>query len=59
MTAFYPEQSIRLPETFWCYDPFMTQPAVGPLPALERGHVTFGLEQLLQDQCGRAEAVAC
>ena len=39
---FYSEQSIRLPETFWCYDPFTPEPAVGPLPALERGHVTFG-----------------
>jgi predicted O-linked N-acetylglucosamine transferase (SPINDLY family) len=38
----YSEQSIRLPDAFWCYDPLSSEPAVGPLPALEKGHVTFG-----------------
>jgi predicted O-linked N-acetylglucosamine transferase (SPINDLY family) len=38
----YSEESIRLPDTFWCYDPLTDQPAVSPLPALEKGHVTFG-----------------
>ena len=39
----YVEKSIRLPATFWCYDPLENPPpAVGPLPALTRGHVTFG-----------------
>ena len=39
---FYSEASIRLPETFWCYDPLTSGPAVGPLPAAANGHVTFG-----------------
>jgi predicted O-linked N-acetylglucosamine transferase (SPINDLY family) len=38
----YSEQSIRLADSFWCYDPLADQPRVNPLPALERGHVTFG-----------------
>jgi len=45
---FYSEQSIRLPDSFWCYDPaVMTDgtelgPRAGPLPALSSGQVTFG-----------------
>jgi len=39
---FYAEESIRLPDTFWCYDPLTTEPAVNPLPALACGYVTFG-----------------
>ena len=39
---FYVEQSIRLPETFWCYDPLTDQPAVNALPAAARGFITFG-----------------
>jgi predicted O-linked N-acetylglucosamine transferase (SPINDLY family) len=38
----YAEQSIRLPATFWCYDPLENTPVVGPLPALTNGYVTFG-----------------
>jgi predicted O-linked N-acetylglucosamine transferase (SPINDLY family) len=38
----YSEQTIRLLETFWCYDPLTIEPAVNPLPALSQGHVTFG-----------------
>jgi predicted O-linked N-acetylglucosamine transferase (SPINDLY family) len=38
----YSEKTIRLPETFWCYDPLATDPEPGPLPALARGQVTFG-----------------
>ncbi len=38
----YSEESVRLPEAFWCYDPLASRPAVNPLPALERGRVTFG-----------------
>ena len=38
----YSEESIRLPDTFWCYDPLTTGPAVNALPALAKGHVTFG-----------------
>ncbi|PLZ04312.1 hypothetical protein CY652_01160 [Burkholderia sp. WAC0059] len=38
----YRERSLRLPDTFWCYDPLTDTPGVNALPALERGHVTFG-----------------
>jgi protein O-GlcNAc transferase len=39
---FYSEESIRLPDTFWCYDPLSPEPAVNDLPALTTGHITFG-----------------
>jgi predicted O-linked N-acetylglucosamine transferase (SPINDLY family) len=40
---FYREESIRLPGSFWCFDPTGREPEVGPLPAAERGgRVTFG-----------------
>lgn len=38
----YTERSIRLPNTFWCYDPLQDERPIGPLPALSDGHVTFG-----------------
>jgi protein O-GlcNAc transferase len=40
--ADYAEESIRLPETFWCYDPLADGPSPGPLPALATGRITFG-----------------
>jgi protein O-GlcNAc transferase len=40
--ADYSERTIRLPDSFWCYDPLTDQPAVNALPAIERGYVTFG-----------------
>jgi protein O-GlcNAc transferase len=39
--AHYVEESVRLPETFWCYEP-MTESPVSPLPAISSGFVTFG-----------------
>ena len=39
---FYSETSIRLSDTFWCYDPLTTRPAVNPSPAESNGYVTFG-----------------
>jgi len=39
---FYREETVRLPETYWCYRPVAECPAVSPLPALTAGHVTFG-----------------
>lgn len=44
----YREQSIRLPHSFWCYDPkamtlgMASEPEVSQLPALKQGVVTFG-----------------
>jgi predicted O-linked N-acetylglucosamine transferase (SPINDLY family) len=40
--AEYAEESVCLPDSFWCYDPYGEEPAVNPLPALDRGFVTFG-----------------
>lgn len=39
---FYTEQLMRMPESFLCYLPYNESPEVGPLPILERGHITFG-----------------
>ena len=39
---FYSEQSIWLPETYWCYRPMLTAPDVNALPALRNGYFTFG-----------------
>jgi protein O-GlcNAc transferase len=39
--SFYSEQSVRLPETFWCYDPLIDQ-LVNALPATTAGIITFG-----------------
>ena len=41
---YYSEQSIRLPETFWCYDPDALDlvPPTGALPALAGNPFTFG-----------------
>jgi len=39
----YSEATIRLPDSFWCYDPLHGRDiAVNPLPALQTGKVTFG-----------------
>jgi predicted O-linked N-acetylglucosamine transferase (SPINDLY family) len=38
----YAEQPYRLPHSFWCYAPQGDEPAVAPLPALDKGFVTFG-----------------
>jgi len=40
--SFYAEESLRLPETFWCYDPLTDQPPVNALPARTSGVITFG-----------------
>jgi predicted O-linked N-acetylglucosamine transferase (SPINDLY family) len=33
---------LRLPQTYWCYEPGIAAPDVGPLPALSSGPITFG-----------------
>ena len=38
----YSERSIRLPDTFWCYDPLLDDVVPSGLPALANNFVTFG-----------------
>jgi len=40
--SIYSERTVRLPETYWCYEPVIAGSEVGPLPALRRGFITFG-----------------
>jgi predicted O-linked N-acetylglucosamine transferase (SPINDLY family) len=41
--SFYRERSIRLPHSFWCFDPTGREPDISPLPAAARsGQITFG-----------------
>jgi protein O-GlcNAc transferase len=41
--SIYTERTIRLPHSFWCYDPLDCRDIqVSPLPALTSGGVTFG-----------------
>jgi protein O-GlcNAc transferase len=42
--SWYSEKSIRLPETFWCYNPLVDGAAVNDLPALATGKITFGCQ---------------
>jgi len=39
--SFYSERTIRLPQTFWCYQPPVDLP-LQPPPALENGFITLG-----------------
>jgi predicted O-linked N-acetylglucosamine transferase (SPINDLY family) len=38
----YSEESIWLPDTFWCYEPLTNEPEVNESPAVKNGHITFG-----------------
>jgi predicted O-linked N-acetylglucosamine transferase (SPINDLY family) len=38
----YVERSVRLPRTYWCYQPGIATDELSRLPALSRGYVTFG-----------------
>jgi protein O-GlcNAc transferase len=40
--GWHSETLLRLPDAQWCFRPFGTPPAVGPLPARSVGYVTFG-----------------
>ena len=40
--AGYSEKTIRLPDSFWCYDPLRAAEPITPLPAIQNGFVTFG-----------------
>ena len=38
----YSERTLRLPDTFWCYDAQNRNIDVNELPAIKNGHVTLG-----------------
>jgi len=38
----YAEQSVHLPKTFWCYEPFSSKPEINSLPALQSSCISFG-----------------
>jgi protein O-GlcNAc transferase len=38
----YTEKTLRLPDSFWCYDPLTDLPGVNALPAAQRGYLTLG-----------------
>jgi len=40
--SIYSERTIRLPETYWCYQPSISQLEINRLPALDRKQITFG-----------------
>jgi predicted O-linked N-acetylglucosamine transferase (SPINDLY family) len=39
---YYTETLVRLPRSFFCYLPSSDAPAIGPLPMVDNGFVTFG-----------------
>jgi predicted O-linked N-acetylglucosamine transferase (SPINDLY family) len=50
----YSEETIRLPETYWCYSPGGVAPEIAPLPAERNGWITFGC----LNQFGKISALA-
>jgi protein O-GlcNAc transferase len=44
---YYTEKLMRMPESFLCYSPAGESPAVGRLPAMTAGHITFGSFNIL------------
>jgi protein O-GlcNAc transferase len=38
----YSERTLRLDDSFWCYDPLVEPLPLTPLPATHRGHLTLG-----------------
>ncbi|TYZ27927.1 hypothetical protein FZ041_09785 [Selenomonas caprae] len=41
-SSYFTEKLLRLPQSHFCYQPFSKFPAVGQLPCLAKGYVTFG-----------------
>ena len=55
----YSEQSIRLPETYWCYEPGIATPDVTPPAGVEQRTYHLRMpEQLLQGDAAHARSVA-
>jgi protein O-GlcNAc transferase len=52
----YSERTLRLPDSFWCYDPLDDQQQVSALPAIERGYLTFAC---LNNPCKITERTLC
>ena len=57
--ADYSEESIRLPQTYWCYPPSIATPEITPSPVLKTDHITFGWSNVgfanwTKRQCGEA-----
>ena len=42
LQACYLEETVNLPGGMFCFTPIKEDPPVGPLPALEKGYVTYG-----------------
>jgi len=42
VSGWYTEHSVRLPDSFWCYDPLTQVPEVNAPPALRNQRITFG-----------------
>jgi predicted O-linked N-acetylglucosamine transferase (SPINDLY family) len=40
----YAEKTLRLPHTYWCYQPGGNAPPPGPLPAISNGFITLGCQ---------------
>ncbi len=40
--AYYSEQTIRLPDCYFCHQPPEKSPPVNPVPAVQTGYITFG-----------------
>lgn len=38
----YAERLLRLPDSFWCFNPLEDTPEPAPLPYTRNGHITFG-----------------
>jgi len=56
---FYSERALRMPDGYVCYSPAPYAPDVVPLPALSRGHITFGCFNNLAKITPRVLATWC
>jgi protein O-GlcNAc transferase len=54
--SIYSEKSIRLPHSYWCYEPPIGGPPVNPPPATGKGRVTFGCLNNFAKVSGQAMA---